>query len=505
MSRFLRVCEGPCSIALVALFIAIVFGLSIASRSVLLGDLDRVAATRAAQAGLSAAVAARLDARAARDPQVRAVLARAAALRVEQGASDAAARRNIDRILAVELVLGAVGVALMFAAVRLRLTIRRQDAQIATMRRVTELRSIADLVDDLLWTAGPGGRVDYISQRWLARSGLARSDVLAGGWERAVHPDDLAVTERDWRKAVESGEGFDVEHRLRDASGGYRWFRSRAIPFRDPRGAIAGWFGISTDVDATRRRLETLERASAGERRLVEHLRAALAAPPLPEVPFIAFDAARVGRDGEGGISGQWYEAVLLPDDRIFVCLGRGVGESGTEALDAIDLARRAIAGAAAEETCPRAVLARANTVVLLRRGSAIAALCGYFDPARQCFTYASAGHDAPFLADGKGTRMLGAGGLPLGVLVGAEFAKHDVSIANALLVLVGISAGAETRAGGAGSDAALLDAIGNAVSAASPAAAIGDAMRARANGAEAVVVTARGVAGGLTGAKASA
>lgn len=496
MSRFLRACEGPCSIALVALFIAIVFGLSIASRSVLLGDLDRVAATRAAQAGLSASIAARLDPRTARDPEVQRVFARSAALRAHQAAADTAARRNIDRILGVELLLDAVAVALMVAAARLRITVRRQDAQIATMRRVTELRSIADLVDDLLWTAGPGGRVDYISQRWLARSGLARSDVLAGGWERVVHPDDLAVTVRDWRGAVETGDGFDVEHRIRDASGGYRWYRSRAIPFRDPRGAVAGWFGISTDVDASRRRLETLERASADERRLFNHLRAALASPPLPDVPSIAFDAARVGGDDEA-ISGQWYEAVLLPDDRIFVSLGRGVGDNGAEALDAIDLARRAITGAAAEETCPRTVLARANTVVLLRRGSAIATLCGFFDAARQHFTYASAGYDAPFLANGKGTRVLGAGGLPLGVLVGADFAKHDVSIANALLVLVGITRSGESAAGGTASDPALLDAITRAVSAPSPAAAIGEAVRARANGAEAVVVTARGVAAG--------
>ena len=503
MSRFLRACEGPCSIALVALFIAIVFGLSVASRSVLLGDLDRGAATRAAQAGVAAAVAARLDPRAANDPGVHAILAHAQALRLQQAAADTAARRRIDQILAVELILGTAAIALMFAAVLLGRTVRRQTAQIARMRRMTELRSIADLVDDLLWTAGPEGRVDYISRRLLARSGLAHADVLAGGWDRAVHPDDVAATARDWSTAVARGDRFDVEHRIRDASGGYRWFRSRAIPFRDSRGAIAGWFGISTDVDVTRRRLEALERASAGERRLFGHLRAALAAPPLPDVPFIAFDAARVGVTPDG-VSGHWYEAVLLPDDRIFVCLGRGIGESGTEALDAIDLARRAISGAAAEETCPRAVLARANTVVLLRRGGAIAALCGYFDAARQHFTYASAGHDAPFLACRERTRVLGAGGVPLGILVGAEFARHDVSIANALLVLVGISTNGETPAGGTAGDAALLDAVARAVSAASPATAIGDAVRARANGAEAVVVTARGVAGGAGAAKES-
>lgn len=581
MSRFLRVSEGPGLVALIAVFVAIVFGLSVAARSLLVDDLGRAARVRAAQDALTESLRIQIDERSAvvafriagkdsfrrrsrRDeadarraltdlraavgrlhmpqmdaaterialaqqhwqadvvdptlsgrviPSVRALslandvslrmLDLAARLRRNQAFDDAATRRGTALLLAAESLSGLIVIVLIVVAARLRSAAKRAGAQREAARRLSEMREIANLVDDLLWTAGPDGAVDSVSPRWVAYSGRDESSLLGNGWQRSIHPDDLEPTLEDWRRAVGVLGRMEIEHRICDAKGTYRWFRTRAVPFRDAAGAVVGWFGFSSDIDAMHRRVETLERAYADERRLFEYLRASRAAPALPDVPFITFDAARVGGTDDA-LSAGWYEAVLLPDDRIFVCLGRGVGERGPEALDAIEQARRSIAAAAAEETCPRAVLARANTVVLLRRGSAIAALCGYFDTARQHFTYATAGHDAPLLSDRAATRALAGGGLPLGVLAGAEFPKHDVSIVDALLVLIDVDAGDEPRSAPVVNDAAMLAAIRNAAAASNPATAIGEAVRELVRG-EAVVVTARGVVGGAAAGQASA
>jgi hypothetical protein len=36
--------------------------------------------------------------------------------------------------------------------------------------------------------------------------------------------------------------------RIRSASGGYRWFKTRAVAIRDGKGAVVKWYGTNTDV-----------------------------------------------------------------------------------------------------------------------------------------------------------------------------------------------------------------------------------------------------------------
>src|SRR5207247_10168980 len=60
--------------------------------------------------------------------------------------------------------------------------------------------------------------------------------------------------------AGESGRDYDAGVRIRAKDGTYRWFLSRAVPWRDPHGRVAAWFGVTTDIH---------ERKSA-EMRLVE-------------------------------------------------------------------------------------------------------------------------------------------------------------------------------------------------------------------------------------------
>ena len=49
--------------------------------------------------------------------------------------------------------------------------------------------------------------------------------------------------------ALETGEPFEIEHRILSAGGENRWFLARAEPYRDQAtGEIIRWFGASVDV-----------------------------------------------------------------------------------------------------------------------------------------------------------------------------------------------------------------------------------------------------------------
>lgn len=55
------------------------------------------------------------------------------------------------------------------------------------------------------------------------------------------------------KRAQRTGESYEVEFRLRDRHGHYRWFLSRGLPMRDAQGRIVKWFGTCTDMDDQKR------------------------------------------------------------------------------------------------------------------------------------------------------------------------------------------------------------------------------------------------------------
>lgn len=124
----------------------------------------------------------------------------------------------------------------------------------------SRLRAFIEVTPQLMWSADPTGAVDYVSPQWLAYFGGEAEAYLGDRWSAVLHPDDAERTRAVWGAAVERGEPYDVDYRLRGADGRYRWFKGRAAPVRDETGAVARWFGSCTDIDGVvtaRERLET--------------------------------------------------------------------------------------------------------------------------------------------------------------------------------------------------------------------------------------------------------
>jgi PAS domain S-box-containing protein len=111
------------------------------------------------------------------------------------------------------------------------------------------LREVIELVPQLIWTATPDGAADYLSRQWVEYTGIAETMQLGDGWIKPLHPDDRPRVLESWQKTVaHQQETFDIEYRLRNQSGEYRWFKTRALPLRDSAGKIIKWFGSATDI-----------------------------------------------------------------------------------------------------------------------------------------------------------------------------------------------------------------------------------------------------------------
>jgi PAS domain S-box-containing protein len=109
---------------------------------------------------------------------------------------------------------------------------------------------VAEQLPDIVFSAGPEGRWEYLSPRWTERTGRPADPA---GWVEAVHAEDRPSCRTRWQAAVRTLGGFEAELRLADGHGGHRWHLVRARLLRDAEGRPSGWAGAFTDIDDLKR------------------------------------------------------------------------------------------------------------------------------------------------------------------------------------------------------------------------------------------------------------
>ena len=127
------------------------------------------------------------------------------------------------------------------------------------------LRLVIEATPAMIHSALPDGFLDFFNRRWLEYLGCSLEEVQGWGWTAVIHPEDVAGIVGKWRKALETGEPFEAEARVRRADGEYRWFLHRKVPLRDNLGNIIKWYGSSIDIED---RKLAAERVRQNEREL---------------------------------------------------------------------------------------------------------------------------------------------------------------------------------------------------------------------------------------------
>ncbi|KQR65306.1 PAS domain-containing protein [Pedobacter sp. Leaf176] len=122
------------------------------------------------------------------------------------------------------------------------------DKNEALQRAFNELEFLANTVPSIVWTSRPDGTLDYINQRWYDQSGRPKEEVISSTLTEAVHPDDKAHASAAWAHALETGDPYETEYRIKDRFNEYRWFLVRALPLKNAHGEIVKWYGTNTDV-----------------------------------------------------------------------------------------------------------------------------------------------------------------------------------------------------------------------------------------------------------------
>jgi PAS domain S-box-containing protein len=76
-----------------------------------------------------------------------------------------------------------------------------------------------------------------------------------------LHPEDQPTSSRNWAEQIQTGRPRDDQFRILGADGKYRWFLTRAEPFRDSDGQVRYWVGVNIDIDDKKRASEALDDA----------------------------------------------------------------------------------------------------------------------------------------------------------------------------------------------------------------------------------------------------
>ncbi|MEN9506666.1 MAG: hypothetical protein RI958_2592 [Actinomycetota bacterium] len=173
----------------------------------------------------------------------------------------------------------------------------------------TSLRSVADVMPQVVWMASADGLVEYFNGRVGAFDGSVRAEDGHWAWSPRFHPDDAAPTLSLWRHAVATGEPFVCEHRVRMSDGTFRWYLSHAELVDDSSTGAPRWFGYATDVHEHKVTEQRLNDA-LGRLRHLQAVTATLAAPLWDEQSVVE----ALLRDGVHAAGGE--EAAVVVHDR---------------------------------------------------------------------------------------------------------------------------------------------------------------------------------------------
>lgn len=105
-----------------------------------------------------------------------------------------------------------------------------------------------------VWACDANNRCTHMSEYWREMTGQSLSEVLDLGWQKHVHPPDLAPMWRRYEEALARRDPFAVEYRVRRTDDTLFWIRVHGVPVFD-QDEFGGYVGTILDIDE-RKRLE---------------------------------------------------------------------------------------------------------------------------------------------------------------------------------------------------------------------------------------------------------
>jgi len=126
--------------------------------------------------------------------------------------------------------------------------VRQQAARRAVEQVAVEVSRVLEGIPHIAWTADLQGQVTFFNQRWYDFAGDTPINNLE--IQRRVHPADFDNGVVQWQHCLRTLEPLEIECRICNQAGDYRWMLGRALPSRNELGEAVQWIGTYTDIHA---------------------------------------------------------------------------------------------------------------------------------------------------------------------------------------------------------------------------------------------------------------
>ncbi len=124
----------------------------------------------------------------------------------------------------------------------------QKEAEETLRKSEGHFRELANLIPEKVSHADKDGKVTYYNQSWLEYTGLSSQELIEEGWGKFVHPDEENKVVEKWMQSIKTGEALEVEMRVKNKNGIYKWHISRAVAVKNEEGEIKLWIAATTEI-----------------------------------------------------------------------------------------------------------------------------------------------------------------------------------------------------------------------------------------------------------------
>src|SRR5580704_1639246 len=202
-----------------------------------------------------------------------------------------------------------------------------------------ELDAIVSTAPDVIFSSQGDGSYEYVSERFHEYVGTSAASDQRVRWLDYVHPDDVDRIKASWMQSVQTGGSYEAEYSLRSRDGTYRWFRSRAVPIRDPEGNIVKWYGTCSDVHDSKLLEQSIRDSATELEKMVDRRTDELRRLSIRLMTMQDQERRRIARDLHDGLGQELAVAKMVLDKMILQKSPQPPAEEWTQASSIMDRA----------------------------------------------------------------------------------------------------------------------------------------------------------------------
>lgn len=177
-----------------------------------------------------------------------------AAQAIAQGAQDYLTKGSFDRDLLVKSIQYAISRNQIQAQLQ-KYHLETETSKRTLQDREDRFRSLVSNIPGAVYrfTVGEGGQgiIEFISGTIESISGLPAEDFMGkefSNYQNLILPQDLSTVKEAFAKAVEKGESFGIDYRIRHKNGDFRWVHDQARGIKSASGKITHVDGVIFDI-----------------------------------------------------------------------------------------------------------------------------------------------------------------------------------------------------------------------------------------------------------------